>query len=239
MMREQSLSLNYTPDALVLSSEKLTPQMKEVIKQAFGARAYEEYGAVENCLLATECECGNLHVNTDFGIVEIVDNVGEPVPPGVQGRILCTSLLNNDQPLIRYEIGDVGIWSGSLCACGRDHLPVLQEIVGRLEDVIVGPDGREMVRFHGIFINLPHVMEGQVIQEEVDKFIVKLVSTEGFGPSDEQLIRQRFAERLGPVRVVIEQVQAIPRGSNGKFRAVISQLDDRAHPTAQIGNSRT
>ncbi|HUI06178.1 MAG TPA: hypothetical protein VL486_04165 [Verrucomicrobiae bacterium] len=224
MMCEQSVSLDYEPEAIVLSSEKLTEEMKQVIQQAFHARAYEEYGAVENCMLATECEHGRLHVNPDFGVLELVDGDGRPVPPGVEGRVLCTSLLNDAQPLIRYEVGDVGIWSRHPCPCGRNHLPVLQEIVGRLEDVVVGPDGREMVRFHGIFIGLPHALEGQVVQETLTQFRVKVVPQEGFGSEDERLIRRRFAERLGAVNVVIETVATIPRTERGKFRAVICNL---------------
>ncbi|MDX1984576.1 MAG: hypothetical protein SFV51_30170, partial [Bryobacteraceae bacterium] len=166
MMSEQGIRLGYEPKALVLSSEKLTVKMKEVIRMAFRARAFEEYGSVENCILATECEHGSLHVNPDFGILEIVDPEGNAVPPGVPGRVIATGLLNHTQPLIRYEIGDVAAWSAKKCACGRDHLPVIEEVIGRLEDVVIGPDRREMVRFHGIFVDLPHVLEGQVIQEE-------------------------------------------------------------------------
>ena len=160
----------------------------------------------------------------DFGIIEIVDEKSVPVSPGVEGRILCTGLLNEAQPLIRYEIGDLGVWSCESCPCGRSHLPVVQEIVGRLEDVVIGPNGRQMVRFHGIFIGLPTVLEGQVIQEASDRFVARVVATAGFGSKEENLIRRRFAERLGPVRVQIEQVREIPRTERGKFRAVISRL---------------
>lgn len=222
MMCEQGLTLDYEPDALILSSEKLTQEMKQVIRSAFRARAYEEYGAVENCMLANECECGSLHASPDFGIMEIVDEKGVPVAAGVEGRILCTGLLNEVQPLIRYEIGDVGVWSRESCPCGRDHLPVLQEIVGRLEDVVIGPNGREMVRFHGIFIGLPTVLEGQVVQEASARFVVKVVATAKFGKEEEAIIRRRFAERLGSVSVQIERVHDIPRTERGKFRAVIS-----------------
>jgi phenylacetate-CoA ligase len=221
MMAEAGVTLDYEPDALVLSSEKLTPEMKVVIRQAFRARAYEEYGATENCMLATECEHGSLHVHPDFGIIEIVDAQGKPVPPGVEGRILCTALQNEAQPLVRYEIGDLGVWAGSPCPCGRNHLPVLKEVVGRVEDVVVGPDGRQMVRFHGIFIDLPHVLEGQVIQEAPDQFTVKVVTRDGFGPAEEGTIRKRFAQRLGMVSVEIHRVHEIPRTARGKFRAVI------------------
>jgi phenylacetate-CoA ligase len=230
MMLEQGLVLDYRPDALVLSSEKLTPEMKAVISRAFGARAYEEYGCIENCVLATECEHGRLHVNPDFGLVEIVDDQGRPVSPGTEGRLLCTSLLNEAQPLIRYDVGDLAAWSSESCPCGRNHLPVLQGILGRLEDVVIAPNGSRMVRFHGIFVGLPNIIEGQVIQEALNRFTVKIVARNGFGDRDEQTVRRRFGERLGKVQVQVQRVNEIPRTNRGKFRAVISNLNINPPP---------
>jgi phenylacetate-CoA ligase len=224
MMLAQEVSLDFDPEALVLSSEKLTPEMKSVMRQAFHARAFEEYGCVENCVLATECEHGRLHVSPDFGILEIVDELGHAMAPGVEGRILCTALLNVAQPLVRYEIGDLGAWAKEPCPCGRNNLPVLKEIVGRLEDTVTGPDGRQMVRFHGLFVDLPDVLEGQVIQEALDRFTVKVVVGTSFGMKEEMKILSRFEERLGKVLVNIEQVKEIPRTDRGKFRAVISKI---------------
>jgi phenylacetate-coenzyme A ligase PaaK-like adenylate-forming protein len=225
LMLDQGLKLDYQPQAIVLSSEKLTPEMKIVIRQAFGARAYEEYGAVEQCALATECEHGSLHVNSDFGIVEILDDEGKPVPPGVDGRLVCTGLINDAQPLIRYDIGDIGAWSENACPCGRNQLPVLKDLVGRLEDAVIGPDGTEMVRFHGIFVGMPNVLEGQIVQQRIDLLRVRVVVTDGFGPEDEKAIRHRITkERLHGMNVEIERVPELERTDRRKFRAVISML---------------
>lgn len=224
LLAEQGLSLEYEPHAAVLCSEKLTRPMKSLIKRVLKTRAYEEYGAVENCVLATECECGRLHASPDFGILEVVDEQGQPVPPGVEGRIVCTSLLNDAQPLIRYEIGDSGIWSNESCPCGRNHLPVLKEIVGRIEDVIVTPDGRQTVRFHWVFIDLPEVIEGQIIQEALDRFTINVVTTNEPGNEIKDTIKRRFIERIGPVSIDIQRVPEIPRSERGKFRGVISKV---------------
>lgn len=132
-MLAERLHLDYRPRALVLRGEKLTPEMKTTLYAAFGARAYEEFGAVENCLLATECERGRLHANPDFGVVEILDGHGQPLPPGAIGRMICTGLANRTQPLIRYDIGALAAWSADECPCGRNHLPVLDPVVSRLE----------------------------------------------------------------------------------------------------------
>lgn len=239
MMLDQGLRLPYAPTALILSSEKLTAAMKSVIQEAFRARPYEEYGAVEQCVLGTECESGSLHINPDFGIVEILDEQDKPVPIGNEGRIVCTGLLTEAQPLIRYEIGDVGAISANTCACGRNQLPVLREVTGRTEDVVIGPDGRQTVRFHGLFINLMNVLEGQVIQESLDLIRVRVVTRTGFDNKEERLIRQRLQERLGAVQVRVERVDEIERTERGKFRAVISRLPtDLRAPAGAIVPSR-
>jgi phenylacetate-CoA ligase len=76
-------------------------------------------------------------------------------------------------------------------------MPVIKEVVGRIEDVVVGPDGRQMVRFHGIFTGQPHVREGQIIQERLDRIRVLVVPAEGFGMADERDIVARMHQRLG------------------------------------------
>jgi phenylacetate-CoA ligase len=224
LMLERGLRFTFAPKAAITSSEKLTARMRQVIQKAWGCRAYEEYGSVENAGLVTECEAGSLHVSPDFGIIEILDHDDHPVRPGVEGRVVCTGLLNDAQFLIRYEIGDTAIWSEQPCACGRRHLPVLKEVTGRVEDVVVGPDGRELVRFHGIFIDLPHVLEGQVVQEALDEFVVRIITEKGFDESEERTIKKRFEARLGPVKVSVERVAELERSARGKIRAVISHL---------------
>jgi phenylacetate-CoA ligase len=237
-MLADGLKLDYSPDALILSSEKLTDEMKSTLQRAFGARAYEEYGSVENCGLASECEHGRLHVSPDFGIVEIVDEDGEPVAPGQTGRVLCTGLANRTQPLIRYEIGDLAAWSSEPCPCGRDALPVVEQIVGRIEDVIVGREGQVTVRFHGLFINLPNVLEGQVIQEDLERLRIRVVTRDKLSESDVRTIRHRvIGERLGPLHVDIERVDNLERNEAGKFRAVINRLPRETIERAMRGRT--
>lgn len=224
LMIERGLSFDFPLRAAITSSERLTDAMRETMRRAWQCQVYEEYGSVENCGLATECEAGSLHVSPDFGIVEIVDDDGLPVGPGVEGRLVCTGLLNDAQFLVRYDIGDTGTWSDRICACGRSHLPVLQQLTGRLEDVVIGPDGRELVRFHSLFINLPHVLQGQVVQESLDRLHVRVIADEGFGPAQVQEIQHRLTSRLGDVRVTVERTVELERTSRGKVKAVISHL---------------
>jgi phenylacetate-CoA ligase len=211
--------------ALITTSEKTTPEMRSVMEQAFGCRVFEEYSTVENVLFASECEHGRLHVSPDIAVIEILRPNGEPCDQGEVGEVVATSLLKTFQPLIRFRLGDLAAWDGRPCPCGR-QMPVIREVVGRIEDVVIGPDGRQMVRFHGVFVNQPHVREGQVIQETLDQIRVKVVPASGFDQEDEHEIIERVRQRLGPeVTVTVEQVAEIPRTKSGKFRAVISNLN--------------
>lgn len=210
--------------AIITTSEKLTQDMRATMEKAYHCRVYEEYSTVENVLFASECECGRLHVSPDIGVVEIVRPDGTACSPGETGEVVATCLFRHYQPMIRYRLGDVAAWEAKPCPCGRG-MPVLKEVGGRIEDVIIGPDGRQMVRFHGIFVNQPHIREGQIIQEKVDSIRVKLVPASGFCEDDTRDVIHRIHQRLGErVHVNIELVESIPRTKSGKFQAVFSKL---------------
>lgn len=211
--------------AVVTSSEKLTPDMRTVFQQVYGCKTFDGWSGVENCGLISENEFGQLLVSPDVGIIEILDQHGVAVQPGQSGEVVCTGFLNFDQPLIRYKIGDyISLASDQSTRCGR-NMPVIGEIVGRMEDVVVGKDGREMVRFHGIFINLPSVVEAQLVQEDVDNFTIHVVPVHQLSEADKTMITQRLRSQLGEVNITFRELTEIPRGANGKFKAVISQVE--------------
>jgi len=220
---EQNLSVPPL-QAIITTSEKVTLEMRIVMEQAFGCRVYEEYSTVENALFASECENGRLHISPDVGVVEILRPDSSACEPGEVGEVVATCLMRHAQPFIRYRLGDLAAWDSVPCPCGRS-MPVIKEVVGRLEDVVVGPDGRQMVRFHGIFVNQPHVIEGQIIQESLDFIRVKIVPTDIFDGADQADVIHRVQQRLGQgVRVVVDLVPEIPRTKAGKFKAVISNI---------------
>lgn len=211
--------------AVITTSEKVTPEMREVIERAFSTKVYEEYGTVEDLFYVCECEHGRKHINPDAGIIEIVDEYFRPVKPGEIGEVLATGFIRPSQPTIRFRIGDLAVLDGESCPCGR-KMPVLQEVVGRLEDTIYGLDGRRMVRFHGIFIDQPNVREGQIVQEELDLIRVRIVPQPGFNDADRTDVIGRIQQRLSSrMRVEIDLVDSIDRTKAGKFRAVICNLD--------------
>ncbi len=221
---DQGLTVPAGIKAIITTSEKVTPQMRQTMEQAFHCKVFEEYSTVENVLFASECEQGRLHVSPDVAVVEILRPDGSPCLPGEAGEVVATGLMRTFQPLIRFRLGDMAMWDADPCPCGR-QMRVIKEVIGRIEDVVVGSDGRQMVRFHGVFVNQPHVQEGQIIQESVGLIRVKVVPTKDFGEQDAADIVHRVRQRLGnEVNVKVETVTEIPRTKAGKFQAVISNL---------------
>lgn len=222
MIEEQGFTV-YRPNCVLTSSEKLTDEMRRTLERVYRCEVFDGYSGVECCCLASECEHHHLHVSPDVGIIELVDDFGNHVKSGEPGEIVATGLLNFDQPLLRFRTGDIAILDEGGCTCGRE-MPILRELVGRMEDTIYGVDGRQSVRFHGIFVGIPSIREGQVIQETLTEFTIRVVAPNGLNDTECNEIYHKMHDRLGNVKVRIECVNAIERTARGKFKAVVCKL---------------
>jgi phenylacetate-CoA ligase len=209
--------------AILTSADKLTDEMRETFRRVYGCETFDSYNGVEATCLISECEYHKLHIVQDVGILEILNDEGLPCKPGETGEAVTTGLLNFDQPLIRYRMGDmIRLATDQSCQCGR-ALPVVEEIIGRIEDTVIGTDGREMVRFHGIFYHIPSVIEGQIIQHTLTDFEVRIVAN-NLMEAEVALMKKRMISQLGEVNIVVNQVASIERSANGKFKSVISHV---------------
>ena len=212
------------------TAETLTAEDRAVLETGFRTRVYNQYGSAEGAALVTECPAGSLHVNPEVGIVEVLRDDGSPAAPGELGALVLTTLQNRAMPLLRYQIGDLGrAGEPGRCACGRE-MPRLGEIVGRQDDVVVTRDGRRigMLSFN-VFKWTRGIAASQIVQESVDHFVLKLVPDEGYEPDQAQVAVAALRERVGAeVRVDVEIVDHLPRGANGKLRAVVSKVASAA-----------
>jgi phenylacetate-CoA ligase len=216
----------------IANAEPVYTYQRESIKRAFGCELRETYGLAEMVTAAGECEHGTMHLWPDAGVLEVVQG-GESLPRGIDGDLVGTGLINADMPLIRYRIGDRGALAAGdvVCACGRT-LPALARLEGRSDDVLLTRDGRAIGRLDPVFkAHLP-VHEAQIIQESLDSVRVRYVPSAGFSPHDAADLSARLCERMGNVRVILEEVTSIPREPNGKFRAVICALSPAERMTA-------
>ncbi len=241
LVEEQGLAA--PPLDLALSNaEPLYPHQRAVIERVFSCPVCDTYGAAELTCGASECGHGRLHLWPEVGVLEVLaDDADQPLPVGETGRLITTGLLNADMPLIRYQIGDRGALArpapepppasegpGIGCPCGRG-LPVIEHLEGRLDDLIVTPDGRRIGRLDPIFkADLP-IREAQIVQESRSQVVLRIVPAAGYRPADAEDLASRLRQRLGStMTITVEEVESLPRGASGKLRAVISRLPEAA-----------
>jgi phenylacetate-CoA ligase len=208
----------------VTNAEPVTAHQRAVIEEAFQCPVRETYGMAEIVANASECHAGNLHLWPESGYVEVMDH-GQHVPYGEVGELVCTGLLNDDMPLVRYRIGDRGALAdpAQSCPCGRT-LPMVRSIEGRSDDVLYTRDGRTIGRLDPVFKSQLPISEAQLVQEAIGRIKVRYVPDGGFTPATASDIARRIQDRMGDVTVVFEAVQQLPRTPQGKFRAVICEL---------------
>ncbi len=213
--------------AVFTSSETLFPNQREAIEKAFQCKVYDYYGMAERVVFATECaeHCGH-HLNMDYGITEFLDSNNSPVGKGKIGKIVATSLFNYAMPFIRYQTNDSCSLRNEVCPCGRGF-PLMDDVATKNESIITLPDGRLIspsVLTHP-FKPMHNIIESQIIQEEINEIVVKIVKEETYTEKDEKQLLDAFNERLGEqITIQLEYVDAIPRTKSGKLKWVVSKI---------------
>jgi phenylacetate-CoA ligase len=215
----------------IANAEPIYSYQREEIGAAFQCPVRETYGMAEMVAAASECGEGSLHAWPDVGVAEVLhDEDDSPAAPGESGRLVATGLVNREMPLIRYDVGDRVRFApesrACACACGR-RLPILEQIEGRSDDVVVTPDGRRVGRFDPVFKADFPIREAQIVQEAPDRLVVSVVPASGWLPEHAEDLRRRVAMRVGgSMTVAVESVEGIPRTKAGKFRAVVRRYRD-------------
>jgi phenylacetate-CoA ligase len=230
------------PAAVVTNSETLFDWQRETIEKAFRCHVADYYGVAEGVVFASQCSAGQYHFNPLLGIVEFLRSDGSIASDGEPARLVCTTLTNTVMPLLRYEVGDEAIRAVGSCPCGLEY-PAAQSILGRVDDAVVTRDGRSIGRLDHIFKGLEGVRECQIIQEEVDLIVLKIVRDVSFSQTSEHVLKENLWARLGhEMRVHIDFVERIPRTARGKFKGVVSNLSryghERLSPLEDVGHRR-
>lgn len=213
--------------AALTSSETLHKIQRETIEKQFCCKVFDYYGLAERTIFTTECEKHEgHHINMEYGILEVVDDRGYPVPKGKIGKLVGTSLHNFGMPFIRYVTGDVSSILYDRCSCGRG-LPLMADVTTKAEDIIVTNDGRFIspsVLTHP-FKPLHSIQMSQIVQDEMDHLIIKIVPREYFSNEDREQLLSALRERVGlGIKIEIQLVREIPLTEGGKFRWVISKV---------------
>lgn len=204
--------------AVFVTAETLLPDQKDVIEKAFGVRPLDYYGSSEFAPVLADGADGLKHLLPETGLIEVLDAADRPVKGGEIGRMVVTSFHSHFMPLIRYDIGDLARYVD-----GGPATLTVSEIVGRLDDVITGPDGRYVGRLSTALKTLPQTV--QMAQCLVSSSRVRVlyvakrkIPAQEFGPFVRSL-----RDKVGDTSVVFEKVDDLLPGPRGKRPAVLRE----------------
>ena len=211
------------------ASEAVTPDLRELVRDVFGAEIKDAYSAEEIGYLALQCPQRNdeetvLHVMDEGVKLEVLDDADRPCAPGQVGRVVVTPLHNFAMPLLRYELGDFAEL-GPPCPCGRG-LAVLRGIRGRLRHGLRLPDGTTRAPYFGIFFyRVAAIRQYQAAQVAPDMIELRLVVRRPLTEEEEASLARLVRNDLGgQFRVRFAYVDAIPHLPSGKYEEFRCEL---------------
>ena len=213
--------------AAVTSSETLYDFQRETIEASFRCRVFDYFALAERTVFSGECDRHHgHHIAMEYGVAEVVDGEGVPLPRGTVGQLVGTTLHNTAMPLIRYVTNDRTALRDETCPCGRG-LELMDDVTTKAEDVLTLKDGRLIspsVLTHP-FKPLGCIEGSQIVQTAPDAITVRIVPGDGFtqGLSDELV--GALQVRLGAeVRIDVQLVDRLETTKTGKFKWVISRV---------------
>lgn len=214
------------PKVVMTTAETLEDHQRAEISDAFGGcRVANQYASSEGAPFITEDEYGDLVVNTDTGVFEYVKpGTDEIAADGELAELLVTSFTTHAYPLIRYRIGDAVLLPEKPRLARSWGMPIVERIVGRQEDILFTSERGYVGRLDPIFKKSPStIVESQIVQTAQDAITLRVVPDLDAGYDDSHLegVLHEIRARLGNVTITIEKHGRLPRGANGKFRAVI------------------
>lgn len=214
--------------AIVCSAESLIDEDRKFIESVFGVSVYDRYGCREVGDIAQEAPgASGLLVNSDRVLVEVLDKVGNPCAPGVQGEVFVTDLDNYGMPLIRYRIGDYARWAEhDAHANSRYPFPVLASVDGRTLDVVRCPGGQRVGGTYWTILlrNQAGMKRFQVVQDEVAKLRV-MYERETGSALDLEAYRKDISKTCGPeMQVEFIETDKFEHEPGTKFRLVLCRV---------------
>ena len=226
-INSKKITLSFKPVAIATTAETLHSYQRVEIEKAFNCKVYNQYASSEGGAFITECKQGNYHLNVDSGYFEFLNLKGKTAAPGEYAELIITSFRNFKMPLIRYKSGDIVLLpqNNKLCTCGC-NMPMVEEIIGRLDDILYTKDKGYIGRMDTAYKGLTGIEKSQIIQRSEELIEIYQVINSLYNNEIEKIFLKNLRERLGQtVTIKLFVVDSIPLSKNGKFKTVIRDFE--------------
>lgn len=186
---------------LEYTSQYMQQEEQEKIKRVFQCPLVSSFGSRECWNMAYECSEGNLHVNNEYLLVDIVDENGKVIIDSeIEGNVIITHLANMHMPFIKYIFDDRAKKKRVKCKCGNES-EIICFCQGRESSKLVNTPyyGTNIFRrvMRGIYFhdNISDIKNICIIQDEdyhISVFVEK-------GKLNDIFFEKRFVERTKSV----------------------------------------
>jgi phenylacetate-CoA ligase len=212
----------------IFGAEPWTDEMRQAVQNRSGIRAVDIYGLSELMGPGVSQESGRtqdgLHVWEDHFLPEVVDPVTlEPVPDGVEGELVFTSLTKQAMPVIRYRTRDL---TRLLPGTAYPAFRRMQKVTGRTDDMMIvrgvnvfpSQVEEQILTIGGL---TPHYLCVLTRPGNLDELTVRVeAATEGYDAGLAVRLQDRIKQRIGvTARVEVLAPYALER-SLGKAKRI-------------------
>ncbi len=211
----------------IVTSEKLFENDKKLIEKSFGIPVINEYGASEVGLIAFENQQNQWIVNSEDLYLEILDENGNILPLGQEGRVVITSLYNKAHPMIRYDIGD----TGTLSEKSTPKKPILENLMGRTNDIARLADGKVVPGLTFYYVTKTviedsgNIKEFVIVQTKIDTFEIEYVSEQELKQEQKAKILEAIETYVGKnLQINFERKDVLKRSPSGKLKQFTSKV---------------
>jgi phenylacetate-CoA ligase len=203
------------------TSEMVSKEDRIIMERGFGVKVVNEYGCAEIDIIAFEDLHGDWIISNENIYIEIVDDDGNILPEGQEGRILITSLTNKAMPFIRYELGDIG----AISKRKRGNHQILEKLIGRTNEFAFLPSGRKVPALTFYYITKTLIKENSMVKEFIIKqvslshFVFEYVAKNEISKALEVSVEKALEEYLeSGLTASFVKVDEVIRGKTGKLK---------------------
>ena len=209
---------------VISDSDSLKKESRLILEKRLGCNVVDRYSNEEHGLLGFSYQVDEpFEVNTSSYYIEILKlDKDEVAEPGEVGRIVITDLYNKAMPLIRYEIGDLGVSD----EYSQNGIITIRNLQGRTSDMLMKKNGTRISS--AVVNNYMEEMNGiekyQLIQIGLGSFELYVVER------NRSYSDLEYKKTLAPCierdsELVVYRVERIESEASGKFKTFVSKCN--------------